>query len=430
MRAVIFGKAMALDGDKTTTGATCISSIDRVTCGQNQKAALRVGDQTTTCPKCKQTGVVVTGQTAFMNHGKPQAVDGSIVQCGCSYGSNVVIAGEKPAMSRAFSPVSSENQYQRQQTAQSSNSYVSSQPAYAEQKEKDNRIHIDAQHLIDCADELCEKHLYYPDIKDAFRSQIEAFAYMIVNQVESGQKSYEQGSAELKKEEKSLLEQSKDWIINGLSIFGGVGMIWAGGALCSTGLGCFIGAPLIAHGANGIYEGALGLYEGHSDVQGPLREGYKATAKALGFSQEVGNLVYDLVDVGISIRAKLKLVPKLNEFGEVEKPLFLKKHAQQDLEKAYRQMKKKLLSIELVSDTINLFKVKDDIEKAFFLDKKSNDVIMVVTEPEKVSNVKDIVEDCQLYIVVAGDSENSVYYKCTDDKGNEQKYSTSGEPLQ
>ncbi len=64
-------------------------------------------------PKCKQTGVVVTGQTAFMNHGKPQAVDGSIVQCGCSYGSNVVIAGEKPAMSRVFSPVSSENQYQR-----------------------------------------------------------------------------------------------------------------------------------------------------------------------------------------------------------------------------------------------------------------------------------------------------------------------------
>ncbi|EOD6330343.1 hypothetical protein ACRBF7_004130 [Providencia stuartii] len=48
-----------------------------------------------------------------MNHGKPQAVDGSIVQCGCSYGSNVVIAGEKPAMSRVFSPVSSENQYQR-----------------------------------------------------------------------------------------------------------------------------------------------------------------------------------------------------------------------------------------------------------------------------------------------------------------------------
>nr|WP_308410243.1 hypothetical protein [Providencia stuartii] len=49
MRATIFGKAMALDGDKTTTGATCISSIDRVTCGQSQKAALRVGDQTTTC---------------------------------------------------------------------------------------------------------------------------------------------------------------------------------------------------------------------------------------------------------------------------------------------------------------------------------------------------------------------------------------------
>ena len=35
MRPNIFGKAMALNGDKTTTGATCIATIRTVGCHQN-----------------------------------------------------------------------------------------------------------------------------------------------------------------------------------------------------------------------------------------------------------------------------------------------------------------------------------------------------------------------------------------------------------
>ncbi len=36
MRPNIFGKAMALNGDKTTTGATCIATIQTVGCHQNK----------------------------------------------------------------------------------------------------------------------------------------------------------------------------------------------------------------------------------------------------------------------------------------------------------------------------------------------------------------------------------------------------------
>lgn len=204
-------------------------------------------------------------------------------------------------------------------------------------------------------------------------------------------------------------------------------MIWAGGALCGTGLGCIIGAPLIAHGANGIYEGVEGLVEGRNDIDGPLRKGYQIAAKELGFNESVGNLIYDLIDLGISIHGKLKLIPKLNEFGEPKKNLFIKEYARQDLEKAYKQMSDKLLSIEVISDTINIFKIKDDIKNAFFLDHDSNDVMMVVAEPQSITNVKDIVENCELYIVISNNDENNSYYKCTDDKGNEQKYHTNGD---
>ena len=90
MRPNVFGKAMALDGDKTTTGATCIATIQTATF--NGKRVLRVGDPTTTCPKCGNQGNVVTGENQVDNHGKAQAVHGSIVQCGCPFRSNTVIA--------------------------------------------------------------------------------------------------------------------------------------------------------------------------------------------------------------------------------------------------------------------------------------------------------------------------------------------------
>lgn len=94
-RPIIMGKAMALNGDKTTTGATCIATIETVVCFN--KKVLRVGDPTTRCPKCKQVGTIISGQQGYLNHGKLQAVHNSLVQCGCPSGSNRVIAISTPA---------------------------------------------------------------------------------------------------------------------------------------------------------------------------------------------------------------------------------------------------------------------------------------------------------------------------------------------
>ena len=70
LRPNIFGKAMAINGDKTTAGATCIATIQNVKL--SSKMALRVGDPTTICPKCGQAGKIVTGENRINNHGKVQ----------------------------------------------------------------------------------------------------------------------------------------------------------------------------------------------------------------------------------------------------------------------------------------------------------------------------------------------------------------------
>ncbi|MDD9341335.1 MAG: DUF4225 domain-containing protein [Providencia heimbachae] len=415
---------------------------------------LRIGDKTT----CG--GQILTGDNTFQFYGASAARQGDIVTCGKHSGTYNILGGISnvwgngrmmagtldsfsscPCKARLINSI--QDSYAKEDEPVRTRMAVAPAPepenAYTQTPQPsnplftpvvDNRIRIDAQQLIDCADEICEKHLYFPDIKNAFKSEIEAFAALIVEQVESGQISYEQGSSEIKEEEKNLSEQAFDWLANGLSILGGLGLTAAGIALCSTGAGCLIGAPIIAHGLNGMYEGTMGIYEGNSDVQGPLREGYKSAAKTLGFNESVGNLTYDLVDMGLSIRGKLQLVPKLTRrYGEKRKikPFVLFRHAREDLDYAFRQANKYLLTSELASDAINISKIMDDLKNAFVLDKETGTLMLSVAEPEKITTVEYIMEHCNLIMLITSpDDLSPSYYRCKDKKGNDYNVTQDG----
>jgi len=249
-------------------------------------------------------------------------------------------------------------------------------------------------------------------------NDITTFAQQIVTEVESGSKPYLQGKSELKKEEKGIKDQAADWFLNGLSILGGVGLTMAGVALCSTGFGCLIGAPLMLHGANGIEEGVRGIIAGDSNQSGFLKDTYKASAHGLGFDEGVGELAYNLVDLGISVHGKLKLIPKLNEYGNPLRKLFY--YGRKDLEMAYKQMSGKLLLAEIAGDAIALSDIVQKTNKLFILDKETGQTNMVVSNPENVTNVGEIVENCTLRIKITGQEDSKpAYYSCTNAQGEQ-----------
>lgn len=99
MRMNIFGRHQGLDGDQTTTGATCIAGRAR---GRvHGRDWLLEGDKTTPCPLCGQPGTIVEGEVRWRQDGIPTAVDGALVQCACPSGSNRLVAsGFAPAASR------------------------------------------------------------------------------------------------------------------------------------------------------------------------------------------------------------------------------------------------------------------------------------------------------------------------------------------
>jgi len=111
MRSNMFGRGEGLHGDKTTTGATCISSLPQATHGG--RGVLRKGDVTTECPKCGKSGKIAEGDSRFTFHGMPVAVDGMLVLCGCPPGSNRLIAPlgdwigpDRSSVNRAAEPAS------------------------------------------------------------------------------------------------------------------------------------------------------------------------------------------------------------------------------------------------------------------------------------------------------------------------------------
>lgn len=95
-RGHVRGVAQGLHGDRTTTGAVCISSLPNAT--QGGRGVLRLGDTTTPCPRCGKEGVIVSSMPAMSWMGIATVLDGAEVRCDCPAGSHRVIAPAQPSL--------------------------------------------------------------------------------------------------------------------------------------------------------------------------------------------------------------------------------------------------------------------------------------------------------------------------------------------
>ena len=423
-------KQIAVLGDMTNYGGRIITASGQ---GYSDGAQIALLGDLVSCPKCNSTGRIIEGADNFIIDGKPVAYDGCIVACKCSpVGGHRILALNSTMYVGVGVGVGG--------GSVQSNSFAGNQKQFnSENNDENNLIRIDARRLLQCADELCEKHLYYDDIKQAFKQEVEVFANDIVEQVDSGAMTYEQGAEKIKKEEKSLLDQSLIWLGNGLSVFGGAGVTTAGLVLCDTVLGCVIGAPMVAHGLNGIYEGSAGIFNGvmneiddgdrDIEVDGPLRKLYQSGAEAIGYDASIGDIIYDVVDLKGSLYGKVKLIPKLNEFGDPVFKLF--SYARKDLEMAYKQMTSFFLTLEVWSDFILIKKIRQEIYNSFIFNKDNEQVVMTVRKPKTIINVKQIVDDCDLMITTANtDEKTPVYYLCKTNDGTEYKKDIDGNTIE
>ena len=153
------------------------------------------------------------------------------------------------------------------------------------------------------ASTLAVRYIKDGTLRLQFNREVAYYAKSIVDDVSQGKKTAEQGLQDLKNEQNSLLSQSLEVAQKGVGAIAGALQFAVGVGICygSAGTLCLVaGVPMMAHGANNIYESGRNLLEDRTDTEGPVRKGYQAIAKSVGYEEREGNLAYNSADLGLS----------------------------------------------------------------------------------------------------------------------------------
>jgi hypothetical protein len=203
-----------------------------------------------------------------------------------------------------------------------------------------------ASYLANQACTLSARHIKDGTLRLQFNREVSYYARSIVNDVEQGKKSPEQGLKEIKHEQNSLLSQSWEIAEKGAGVIAGAIQIATGAGICygSAGTLCaFPGSLLIAHGVNNVYENGRNLLEGRSDTQGPLRKGYQEAAKFVGHGAREGNIAYGAADLGLAVYGLGRLVLKPDAWR-------LFRYIRTDYVRSYKHIGAGALGFEIYTD--------------------------------------------------------------------------------
>lgn len=196
------------------------------------------------------------------------------------------------------------------------------------------------------ASTLGVRHIKDGTLRLQFNREVAYYAKSIVNDVSQGIKSPEQGLKELKDEQNSLLSQSWEIAQKGAGTIAGAMQIITGAGICyaSAGTLCLVaGLPLMVHGANNVYENGRNLLSDRTDTEGPVRKGYQAAAKAVGYAEREGNLAYGATDLGLSAYAFGRYILKPDAWR-------LFRYIRTDYVRSYRDMGAGAMGFEIYTD--------------------------------------------------------------------------------
>ncbi|MDZ4017330.1 DUF4225 domain-containing protein [Pseudomonas sichuanensis] len=195
-------------------------------------------------------------------------------------------------------------------------------------------VNAAASRLISYGCGVSAKHLRDRRLRMQFNRELAYYARRVLDDVYHRKSSAEDALIELRNERDRLKAQSERISMQAIGVVGGTGQVITGAGICygSLGLLCAtLGAPMIAHGGNNLYESARGLYEGRDDIEGPVKKGYREASKILGYTEREGTLAYLASDAALSVGALFRPVLKADAWR-------LYKYYSVDKEAAIRQM--------------------------------------------------------------------------------------------
>lgn len=160
---------------------------------------------------------------------------------------------------------------------------------------------------------LAAMHIKDGVVRTQFNREIAYYAKSIIDDVANGKKTPDEALLEIQNEQRSLIDQSVEIGRKGAGLIAGLFQLAAGATICASPaivLCGVAGLPMIAHGANNVYENGENLLTGRSDSEGLVRKGYQAVSKSMGGTTRDGNIAYGVLDIGLSVYGMTRMVLK------------------------------------------------------------------------------------------------------------------------
>ncbi|EIF8196712.1 DUF4225 domain-containing protein [Vibrio vulnificus] len=221
------------------------------------------------------------------------------------------------------------------------------------------------------ASSLMHKHITNGPLKLKFSRDVAVFGKCLVKDFEQGKKTKTQVMAEFQKEKGSLLEQSREIATKGIGFVAGVMQVVGGGATCyaSAGTMCaLVGLPMMAHGANNMYENGRYFFDGNPNHVGLVRKGYQNTAEFAGYDKSYGDIAYYGADLGLSAyglfgrSTTLKPIESWSHLPHARR-FKLFRYSSEDYLRGYQATSKPALAFGAFSDATTIRTLADEIKK-------------------------------------------------------------------
>lgn len=203
------------------------------------------------------------------------------------------------------------------------------------------------------------RHLKDLRTRMQFNRELAYYGKRVVEDVMQRRLSLEEGLMDIKREQQSLMNQSVSAATKWLGLAGGTAQVITGAGICygSAGSLCAsVGIPIMAHGTNNVYENGRNLYEGQNDTEGPVRKGYQAAARVLGYTPREGNMAYFTGDLAMSGVGMMRKVLKPDAWR-------LFRYIDADKHRAIMQMSKPALLMEIQVDAQTGYQLYEEYKK-------------------------------------------------------------------
>ncbi|MBF4247953.1 DUF4225 domain-containing protein [Vibrio anguillarum] len=231
---------------------------------------------------------------------------------------------------------------------------------------------------------LSHRYISNGGLKMQFVRDVDRFEQCLVNDFKNGKKNKETVFKELRKERQNLMDQGALIAKKGVGFIAGVMQVAAGAGVCyySATYLCSIGATMMAHGANNMYENGKYFWDGDENPTGLVREGYQHAAEYLGYSKSHGDIAYYSSDLAMSaygaiaktntaknaveayqIASKPNLKPMPWTITPKAKQFKLFRYSSEDYLRGYQASSRLSLGAGALSDSITAYSLYDEVKK-------------------------------------------------------------------